>query len=58
MAQMFNILQASIAVMFPMSLAGLMESYTSVVRIEALMLLGRSLILNKACDSSKSVCYI
>lgn len=40
MAQNFNILQASLAIVLPSSLSMLMEANVSVQRIEDLMLLG------------------
>lgn len=46
MAQMFNTLQASLAILVPFSLAQLMETYTSIVRIQALLLLGTTLYNN------------
>ncbi|XP_068628825.1 ATP-binding cassette sub-family C member 4-like isoform X2 [Battus philenor] len=39
LAQMFNILQATVAILMPMTLSQSMEAYTSVLRIEALLLL-------------------
>lgn len=40
MAQMFNMLQATVAIVLPMTLSQSMEAYTSVLRIQALLLLG------------------
>lgn len=55
MAQMFNTLQASLAIMMPQSLANLMESYASILRIQALLLFGMILCSNFLFESSCDV---
>lgn len=41
MAQFFNILQASVAIVLPNSIANATEAYTSIIRIQHVLLLGR-----------------
>lgn len=55
MAQMFNTLQASLAIMMPMSLAQLMECYTSILRIQALLLLGMIIKFKQQFSVSRPV---
>ncbi|CAK1548553.1 unnamed protein product [Leptosia nina] len=50
MAQMFNILQLSVAIMLPQSLSMLLESYTSIRRIQDLLLLDEREDLRSVAD--------
>lgn len=50
MAQNFNILQLSMALLLPMSLLQWMETLVSVRRIEALLLLGTKNIYDSVID--------
>nr|XP_026485069.1 multidrug resistance-associated protein 4-like isoform X1 [Vanessa tameamea] len=50
LAQMFNILQATVAILLPMSLSMLLESYTSVRRIQQLLVLDEREDLRSVAD--------